>query len=190
MSEPQTSNKTITLVVVVVAVGLLLSLVAGALAGGVAGYLVGRQQGRLSAERALDEMAAGQAVPVPYEELPMPGMPPGIEDLPPGQNLPGPMPFDLGASGAVVRQVVEGTPAQEAGLQPGDIIVTVDGRSVIEAGDLRIALEDYEPGDRVDLGIWRQGEEISLLVRLAEHPDQPGTPYLGIFYNMLDLPRD
>ena len=188
MNETQDSRRTITVVVIVAAAGLILSLLAGALAGGVTGYFVGRQQGRIDAESAVDEIASQGLVPVPREEELLPPMLEG-EEKPEAPSWDDLMPhrFLEGVEGAVIQQVVEDTPADEAGLQPGDIIVTVDGRSVAEVEDLRDLLEEYEPGDRIELGIWSRGEESTVLVRLGEHPDEPERPYLGIYYEMLHI---
>jgi membrane-associated protease RseP (regulator of RpoE activity) len=189
MNETQDSRRTIIVLVIVVAVGLLLSLLAGALAGGVAGYFVGRQQGRIAAESVVDEIASQALVPLPREEELLPPIPEGEEkpEAPAWDDLMPHRFFEQGVEGAVVQQVVEDTPADEAGLQPGDIIVTVDGHSVAEVEDLRDLLEEYEPGDRIELGIWSQGEESTLLIRLDEHPEEPERPYLGIFYQMLRM---
>jgi S1-C subfamily serine protease len=52
-------------------------------------------------------------------------------------------------SGAVVADVPSGTPADDAGISPGDVIVAVEGRSVNSAAALRSALDRYRPGDKV-----------------------------------------
>jgi serine protease DegQ len=178
MSEVQDSRRTITLVAVIVVVGLLLSLVVGALAGGVAGYFIGRQQGRNAAESAVAELAPENLPPSEWQEV-VPQEP----DVAP--YVPMPRMYGAAVDGALVRQVVEGTPAEEAGLRPGDVIISVDGQDVAEVDDLRDLLQDYQPGDRVELGLWSQDTERTVLVRLGEHPDEPGSPYLGIYYVML-----
>ena len=69
--------------------------------------------------------------------------------------------------GARVENVLEGTAAAEAGVQPGDIITAVDGHSVTESGDLRVLIIGNSPGDEVVLTIVRDGEEILLPVVLG-----------------------
>jgi len=72
----------------------------------------------------------------------------------------------LGVSGVLIAQIVPGSGADRAGLQGtdpnadqlGDIIVEVDGDTVSTLSDLRIALDRYEPGDDVDVSLYRDGD--------------------------------
>ncbi|MBM43254.1 MAG: 2-alkenal reductase [Acidobacteria bacterium] len=72
----------------------------------------------------------------------------------------------LGVSGVLIAQIVPGSGADRAGLQGtdpnadqlGDIIVEVDGDTVSTLSDLRIALDRYEPGDEVDVSLYRDGD--------------------------------
>ena len=77
--------------------------------------------------------------------------------------------FDLPIdSGALVEQVVPGSPAREAGVRKGDIITAVGDTRIASYGDLLGALRDHEPGDRVTLTIFRNTEEKKLEVTLGE----------------------
>jgi serine protease Do len=77
--------------------------------------------------------------------------------------------FDLPVdSGALVEQVVPGTPAREAGVRKGDIITALGDTRIASYGDLLGALRDHEPGDRVTLTIFRNGEDKKLEVTLGE----------------------
>jgi serine protease Do len=77
--------------------------------------------------------------------------------------------FDLPVdSGALVEQVVPGTPAREAGVRKGDIITALGDARIASYGDLLGALRDHEPGDRVTLMIFRNGEDKKLEVTLGE----------------------
>lgn len=173
----QERQRIYTVVIVVAVVALLLSCAAGALAGGLAGMLVGRQQGRAAAERALGE----GLVP----EMPMPW----AEEMPwslPEQEEPG-IPFEevpQGVEGALVVDVVPGTPAEEAGLQAGDVIVAVDDVPVDRNHLLADVIAQYEPGDRIQLDVWRDGGTEVLRVALGEHPNDSARPYLGVQYQM------
>lgn len=66
--------------------------------------------------------------------------------------------FDSGTEGWVVRQVVEDSPAERAGLQEGDTIVAVDGAPTTGNRAYRISL-NMEPGDTVRLAVRRGGGE-------------------------------
>jgi serine protease Do len=77
--------------------------------------------------------------------------------------------FDLPVdSGALVEQVVPGSPAREAGVRKGDIITAMADVRIVSYGDLLGALRDHEPGDRVTLTIFRNTEEKKLEVTLGE----------------------
>jgi serine protease Do len=77
--------------------------------------------------------------------------------------------FDLPVdSGALVVQVVPGSPAREAGVRKGDIITALGDARIVGYGDLLGALRDHDPGDRVTLTIFRNTEEKKLAVTLGE----------------------
>jgi serine protease Do len=77
--------------------------------------------------------------------------------------------FDLPVdSGALVAQVVPGSPAREAGVRKGDIITALGDARIVSYGDLLGALRDHVPGDRVTLTIFRNTEEKKLEVTLGE----------------------
>jgi len=77
--------------------------------------------------------------------------------------------FDLPVdSGALVEQVVPGSPAREVGVRKGDIITALGDARVAGYGDLLGVLRDHEPGDRVTLTIFRNGDEKKLEVTLGE----------------------
>ena len=70
--------------------------------------------------------------------------------------------------GVVVNEVVEGSPAQSAGLEVGDIILKINGRDVEGMGQLRNSIASIEPGTTVDLVVNRKGNEITLPVTIGE----------------------
>ena len=72
--------------------------------------------------------------------------------------------------GVLVVSVAPGSPAERAGLRPGDIIVRFDGQEVARASDLEQALRQRQPGDRVEIVINREGAERSITVTLGEAP--------------------
>ena len=69
--------------------------------------------------------------------------------------------------GALVSTVEKGSPADQAGLQPGDVIRQVNGQPIVSSGDLPAVIGLATPGDTVRLGIWRQGAAKELTARLA-----------------------
>jgi serine protease Do len=77
--------------------------------------------------------------------------------------------FDLPIdSGALVVQVVPGSPAREARVRRGDIITALGNARIVGYGDLLGALRDHEPGDRVILTIFRNTQEKKLAVTLGQ----------------------
>ncbi len=70
-------------------------------------------------------------------------------------------------AGALVSQVERGSPAERAGLRPGDVVRAVDGAPVVASGDLPAALVTRRPGEQVRLQVVRQGQPLSLDVTLG-----------------------
>ncbi len=69
--------------------------------------------------------------------------------------------------GGVVTRVMEGSPAADAGLRPGDVIVAVGGEPVAEAGDIPPRIGRLKPGSKVTLTLVREGERIREEVTLG-----------------------
>ena len=78
--------------------------------------------------------------------------------------------------GALVTQVVEGQPAEDAGLRHGDIVMQVDGEEVVETRDLIEYVSAQAPGETVDLRVWREGEMTTIPVELGERPGLDAEP--------------
>ena len=70
--------------------------------------------------------------------------------------------------GAVVAQVIPGTPAEEAGLQIGDVIVEMNGEPVIGSSDLRNKVGLLRVGDAVRLTIERDGKPMTIELAVGE----------------------
>jgi Do/DeqQ family serine protease len=70
--------------------------------------------------------------------------------------------------GAVVAEVREGSAADRAGLQVGDIVVELNDKAVLSAAGLRIQLALLRIGDEVRLGVLRGGKERQLSARIAD----------------------
>jgi serine protease Do len=69
--------------------------------------------------------------------------------------------------GALVASVEKGSPAEKAGLQPGDVIRSVNGQAIVASGDLPATVGLSKPGDRIVLQVWRQGKKVDLSAQLA-----------------------
>ncbi|WP_019919490.1 DegQ family serine endoprotease [Methyloversatilis discipulorum] len=75
------------------------------------------------------------------------------------------------ARGALVANVEQGGPADKAGLQAGDVILSVDGRAVSDSFDLPKVIGNLAPGKTVKMKVWRQGAERDLSATLGEQSD-------------------
>jgi putative serine protease PepD len=73
-------------------------------------------------------------------------------------------------AGAIVAQVVSGSPAAQAGLRARDVITAIDGRSVADAAALSSAVDAHAPGDKVTLDVERGGRHQSIEVTLGNRP--------------------
>lgn len=71
-------------------------------------------------------------------------------------------------SGAAVKAVTDGAPADKAGLQIGDVIVEADGEKVESSSDLIAAVKTKSAGDTISLRIYRQGEYVNITVAVEE----------------------
>lgn len=73
--------------------------------------------------------------------------------------------------GMVVRLVIEGSPAAEAGLKVHDVIESVDGGVLLDRDALRAVVLQHEAGDVILLNVVRGGEKREVKVTLADRPD-------------------
>ena len=79
------------------------------------------------------------------------------------RNLPG----SPAAQGLVITEVKPGSSASQAGLLTGDVLTHLDGK-VIQADDSLLALlKDYEVGDRLNLGVYRNDHALNITVVLT-----------------------
>jgi serine protease Do len=76
------------------------------------------------------------------------------------------------ASGVVVNHIEKGSPAQRAGLEPGDVITNVAGRSIRTPGELIATISEIAPGKEVDIRAFRSGTEERMRATLAERKDE------------------
>ncbi len=63
------------------------------------------------------------------------------------------------SDGAQIDSVVDGSPAQEAGLEKGDLVVAVDGERVVDGIALIVSIRTHQPGDTIEFTYVRDGDE-------------------------------
>jgi len=71
-------------------------------------------------------------------------------------------------SGAMIGQVFEDSPAEEAGLEEGDVVLEFDGNEVENTADLVDAVRGSVPGESVELVVLRDGKKKSIEVEMGE----------------------
>lgn len=77
-----------------------------------------------------------------------------------------------GIKGALVKKVELKSPAGKAGVQDGDIILSLGTRSLNSSEDYRTVMKNFATGDRVKIRVLRNGQELTLYVKASKFPDE------------------
>jgi serine protease Do len=72
---------------------------------------------------------------------------------------------------AIVTAVTDSSPAAEAGIKTGDVIVEFNGKAVPRSHDFRSIIADTPPGQKIILKIFREKKEQTVAVKIGELPD-------------------
>ena len=109
--------------------------------------------------------------------------------------------------GALVNSVADGSPADDAGIRKGDVIVRVGGTDTPDAQEVTRAVRKMNPGDRTSVVVVRDGDRRTLSVVLGSRPkdedleirlprggfgrgdDDSGPPALMMFRHQQDMER-
>src|SRR6266536_1073964 len=91
---------------------------------------------------------------------------PGWSNWPAGSRPKIGLRIKTGSGGAEIGSVHPGSPAEQAGLRPGDIVVEVAGRSVRSAADLEAALAELNADETFALDVRRNGKPARLRLKL------------------------
>lgn len=75
-------------------------------------------------------------------------------------------------NGALVGDVYPGTPAQKAGIEPGDVIVEFNGKKVTDTHSLQLMVTQMSPGSEASVKVIRNGSEKTLTVKLGQLPSE------------------
>jgi len=78
--------------------------------------------------------------------------------------------------GAIVSDVTRESPAANAGVQPGDVILAVDGQDMEDNNDLSRYIASKPPDTRVELKVLRDGSDVTLPVTLGTFPEAGDLP--------------
>ena len=77
------------------------------------------------------------------------------------------------SGGIVLDQIYENGPADKAGIKPGDVILAVDGREVLDPQGLYFRIATADVGSSVPFKIFREEDEFNLMVALTPPPEKP-----------------
>ena len=75
-------------------------------------------------------------------------------------------------AGVKIESFTDGSPAEKAGMEPGDIVVKIDGKPSDRVSTLQRMIRSHQPGDVVDLEVVRYGEHKDFKVKLVEAPTE------------------
>ena len=89
------------------------------------------------------------------------------EDLKDAMDLPS-------LEGILISEVVDNTPASQAGIKGGDVVLEFDGTKVKDVASFRITVASTEVGKNVRIRVFRDGKEKELKVTLGEMPETIG----------------
>ena len=80
--------------------------------------------------------------------------------------------YSQGTRCVLVEKVVTGSAAEQAGIQPGDLILKLEDKQIASGDDLSAAIGAYKPGDKATLTIQRDGQELTVEVTFGEYAPQ------------------
>ncbi len=76
----------------------------------------------------------------------------------------------LARGGVVIVRLYEGSPAQQAGLQPGDLISSIGGRAPASAQEVQVRIAASQPGTALLLGVQRGEQRADAQLQVVEQP--------------------
>ena len=80
------------------------------------------------------------------------------------------------SNGAIIAGVLKGGPADKAGMQPGDILVSVENHPVTDMADMLNQIAQLSPGQKASIIVLRRNQENTLNVTIGKRPKAPPRP--------------
>lgn len=114
-----------------------------------------------TAKGVLQELMNGQKVVRPYM---------GIRMLDLDEEVCTELRLPVDTQGAVIVEVVKGSPAARGGLRSMDVIQKMDGKAVTSGSDVQAAVERKKVGEKLNVEVLRQGKKLTLTLTLAAKP--------------------
>lgn len=91
----------------------------------------------------------------------------GVQIKPMTEEIASVLGYDA-PKGAVIADVTPDSPADEAGLEDGDIILTFADKDIADIGDLTRAVADVTPGSDTKAVVWREGQKMTIDVTVGD----------------------
>jgi Do/DeqQ family serine protease len=73
-------------------------------------------------------------------------------------------------SGALIAGIMRGSPADKAGVKPGDLLVAIDGKPVKDAQAMLGLIANLAPGQRAQFALRREGKAVELPITIGKRP--------------------
>jgi serine protease DegS len=75
-----------------------------------------------------------------------------------------------GTEGLVITTLYRNGPAHKAGVEPGDVLVAIDGKKTGDAREVLLAISNHKPGERIKLELMREGKLLTIEAIAGERP--------------------
>ena len=89
--------------------------------------------------------------------------------------------------GALISQIIEGSPAEKGGLKEEDVILFFDGEEIFYSSDLPLTVGAIKPETRVNAMVLRDGKKKTISVQVGELPKDPSVAFNNTNENILGL---
>ena len=85
--------------------------------------------------------------------------------------------FKLGSlEGAIIKGVLRDGPADRAGVKPGDVLLQIDGKQIVDPQGVLNAVTTFAPGTAARMKLKRKGEDVEVPVTIGRRPKQQARP--------------
>jgi serine protease Do len=89
--------------------------------------------------------------------------------------------------GALISQIIEGSPAEKSGLEEEDVILFFDGEEIFYSSDLPLTVGSIRPGSEVNAMVLRDGKNKTIQVTVGELPKDPSIAFNDTKKNALGI---